>query len=69
MKRVILTLFALVVSVGLRAEEPLKWVDPFIGTSDYSVTHPGAVVPHGMMAAVPFNVTGSTLNRYDKDNR
>lgn len=45
------------------------WVDPFIGTADYSATHPGAVVPHGMMAAVPFNVTGSELNRYDKDNR
>ena len=69
MRRVILTLFVLVVSVGLRAEEPSQWVDPFIGTADYSVTHPGAVVPHGMMAAVPFNVTGSTLNRYDKDNR
>ena len=46
-----------------------EWGDPFIGTADYSVTHPGAIVPHGMMAAVPFNVTGSTLNRYDKDNR
>ena len=45
------------------------WVDPFIGTADYSVTHPGAVVPHGMMATVPFNVTGSDLNRFDKDNR
>ena len=46
-----------------------EWVDPFIGTADYSATHPGAVVPHGMMAAVPFNVTGSELNRFDKDNR
>lgn len=69
MIRVLLTLFALMLSVGLRAEEPTKWVDPFIGTADYSVTHPGAVVPHGMMAVVPFNVTGSELNRFDKDNR
>ena len=46
-----------------------EWVDPFIGTADYSATHPGAVVPHGMMAVVPFNVTGSELNRFDKDNR
>ncbi|MBR5822420.1 MAG: glycoside hydrolase family 92 protein, partial [Alistipes sp.] len=69
MKRVVLTLLALIISMGLRAEEPSQWVDPFIGTADYSVTHPGAIVPHGMMAAVPFNVTGSTLNRYDKDNR
>lgn len=69
MIRVLLVLFALMLSVGLRAEEPTKWVDPFIGTADYSVTHPGAVVPHGMMAVVPFNVTGSELNRFDKDNR
>lgn len=69
MIRVLLTLFALMLSVGLRAEEPTKWVDPFIGTADYSVTHPGAVVPHSMMAVVPFNVTGSELNRFDKDNR
>ena len=56
----------------LSAQEPTdytEWVDPFIGTADYSATHPGAVVPHGMMAAVPFNVTGSELNRFDKDSR
>lgn len=45
------------------------YVDPFIGTADYSATHPGAVLPHGMMAVVPMNVTGSELNRYDKDKR
>ena len=54
----------------LSAQEPTdytEWVDPFIGTANYGTTHPGAVVPHGMMAVVPFNVTGSDLNRYDKD--
>ena len=60
---------AIISCFTLWASEPAKWVDPFIGTADYSVTHPGAVVPHGMMAVVPFNVTGSGLNRYDKDNR
>ena len=69
MRRLLLTLFATISCFGLWASEPAKWVDPFIGTADYSVTHPGAVVPHGMMAVVPFNVTGSELNRYDKDNR
>ena len=49
----------------LWASKPTEWVDPFIGTADYSVTHPGAVVPHGMMAVVPFNVTGSELSRFD----
>ena len=42
-------------------------VDPFIGTANYGTTNPGAIVPHGMMSVVPFNVTGSELNRYDKD--
>ena len=69
MKRLITALCAFLISFNLSAEGLTKYVDPFIGTADYSVTHPGAVVPHGMMAAVPFNVTGSTLNRFDKDNR
>ena len=67
-----LTIFALLAfcaSLSAQESDCTKWVDPFIGTADYSATHPGAVVPHGMMAAVPFNVTGSELNRFDKDNR
>ena len=71
--RIRLTIIALLtLCTTLSAQERTdntEWVDPFIGTADYSATHPGAVVPHGMMAAVPFNVTGSELNRFDKDNR
>lgn len=72
MKRLVLTLLAVVIGLCGMAAEPAnytEYVDPFIGTADYSATHPGAVVPHGMMAAVPFNVAGSELNRYDKDSR
>ena len=69
MRRLLLTLLVTISCSTLWASEPTEWVDPFIGTADYSVTHPGAVVPHGMMAVVPFNVTGSELNRFDKDNR
>ena len=62
-----LTIIALLtLCATLSAQERIdytEWVDPFIGTADYSATHPGAVVPHGMMAVVPFNVTGSELNR------
>lgn len=73
----IITLLALCATVSAQQNETshptqtdyTQYVDPFIGTADYSATHPGAVVPHGMMAVVPFNVTGSELNRYDKDNR
>ena len=66
----IIAIFALCSTLSAQeSADYTHWVDPFIGTADYSVTHPGAVVPHGMMATVPFNVTGSDLNRFDKDNR
>ena len=66
----IIAIFALCSTLSAQeSADYARWVDPFIGTADYSVTHPGAVVPHGMMATVPFNVTGSDLNRFDKDNR
>ena len=45
------------------------YVNPFIGTTNYGTTNPGALCPHGMMSVTPFNVMGSELNRYDKDNR
>ena len=51
------------------AQTPAEYVDPFIGTTNFGTTNPGAVVPNGMMAVVPFNVMGSDLNRYDKDAR
>ena len=51
------------------AQTPAEYVDPFIGTTNFGTTNPGAVVPNGMMAVVPFNVMGSELNRYDKDAR
>lgn len=44
-------------------------VNPFIGTTNYGTTHPGALIPNGMMSVVPFNVMGSDLNIYDKDSR
>lgn len=47
----------------------IDYVDPFIGTTNFSVCNPGAVTPHGLMSVVPFNVMGSDLNKYDKDAR
>ena len=44
-------------------------VNPFIGSSNYGTTNPGALCPNGMMSVTPFNVMGSELNRYDKDSR
>ncbi|MCR5132186.1 MAG: GH92 family glycosyl hydrolase [Prevotella sp.] len=51
------------------AKSVLDDVDPFIGTTNFSVNNPGAVCPHGMMSVVPFNVMGSGLNEFDKDAR
>jgi len=51
------------------AQDVLEYVNPFIGTSNYGATNPGALVPNGMMSVSPFNVMGSELNRYDKDSR
>ncbi|MCM1483165.1 MAG: GH92 family glycosyl hydrolase [Muribaculaceae bacterium] len=51
------------------AEDLTQWVNPFVGTTNYGTTNPGAIVPNGMMSVVPFNVTGSKENRFDKDAR
>lgn len=51
------------------AGEYTKWVNPFIGTTNFGTTNPGAVVPNGMMQVVPFNVMGSDENVFDKDKR
>ncbi|WP_346861125.1 GH92 family glycosyl hydrolase [uncultured Draconibacterium sp.] len=57
------------VSETVSAQSPNKWVNPFIGTTNYGTTNPGAVVPRGMVSVVPFNVSGnSDLNKRDKDD-
>ena len=68
MKKIIL-LFTIHCSLFAAAQQPVDYVDPFIGTTNYSVCNPGAVCPNGMMSVVPFNVMGSDLNVYDKDKR
>ena len=45
------------------------WVNPFVGTTNFGTTNPGAVRPNGMMSVTPFNVMGSPDNTYDKDAR
>lgn len=46
-----------------------SYVNPFVGTSNFGTTNPGAVCPNGLMSITPFNVMGSDLNAYDKDSR
>ena len=64
-----LFLIAFFVSTIAMAQKPADLVNPFIGTTNFGTTNPGAVTPNGMMSVVPFNVMGSDLNVFDKDNR
>lgn len=69
MSRFLLYLVFLLAILPLKAEKkPVEYVNPFIGTSNYGTTHPGAVLPNGLMSVVPFNVMGSEINTFDKDN-
>ena len=68
MKKKLLSLL-LCSSLFVSAQQPVDEVNPFIGTSNYGTTNPGAVCPQGMMSVVPFNVMGSDLNRFDKDKQ
>ena len=68
MKKKLLSLL-LCSSLLVSAQQPVDEVNPFIGTSNYGTTNPGAVCPQGMMSVVPFNVMGSDLNRFDKDRQ
>ena len=54
---------------SIQAKEPVDWVNPFIGTTNFGTTNPGAVTPNGLMSVAPFNVMGSDLNQFDKDSR
>lgn len=54
-------------SLNAVAQEPVDYVNPFIGSTNYGTTNPGAVVPQGMVSVVPFNVSGSSENKFDKD--
>ena len=78
MKRIILT-YTLAFSLlsayaGEGGSPPLKntdksllidYVDPFIGTTNFGTTNPGAICPNGMMSVVPFNVMGSSACEFE----
>ncbi len=53
--------------LSVHAQKLTDYVNPFIGTNNYGTTNPGAICPNGMMSVSPFNVMGSSKNKYDKD--
>lgn len=61
--------FLLLSEGALAQEHPVDYVNPFIGTTNYGTTNPGAVCPQGMMSVVPFNVMGAVDGNTDKDSR
>lgn len=54
------------------AQKAVDYVNPFIGTSNFGATNPGAIAPRGMLSISPFNVSFDTTgieNPLEKDSR
>ncbi|MCH5329752.1 MAG: GH92 family glycosyl hydrolase [Alistipes sp.] len=69
MKKTALLLLFATVTTAVVAQSPADRVNPFVGTTNFGTTNPGAVCPNGMMSVVPLNVMGSDKNVFDKDAR
>ncbi|MEC3908248.1 GH92 family glycosyl hydrolase [Tamlana sp. 2201CG12-4] len=51
------------------AQELIDYVNPFVGTSNFGATNPGAIAPRGMASVSPFNVAGPQNLPHEKDSR
>lgn len=69
MKQLIISILTIFTASVIATASVTEHVNPFIGTSNYGTTNPGAICPNGMMSVTPFNVMGSEKNRFDKDSR
>ncbi|MFK8274938.1 GH92 family glycosyl hydrolase [Capnocytophaga cynodegmi] len=64
--------FLLAFQLSFSQKTPADYVNPFIGTSNFGATHPGAIAPRGMLSVSPFNVAFDTKgieNPLEKDSR
>ena len=63
-------LLCLLLCLSATAQKLTEYVNPFIGTSNYGATHPGPVMPNGMVSVVPFNVAHKKGqgNVFEKDS-
>ncbi|WP_031427505.1 GH92 family glycosyl hydrolase [Flavimarina sp. Hel_I_48] len=69
LKQAILLLFLPFFALAQQSN-PVDYVNPFIGTSNYGATNPGAIAPRGMASVSPFNVAGRIdLNPLEKDSQ
>jgi len=64
------TFLLLLLALSLGAQDPVDYVNTFIGTSNYGATHPGPVRPAGMVSIVPFNAAfkKGKENPFEKDS-
>lgn len=56
-------------SITFFGQEPVDFVNPFIGTSNYGATFPGPIAPRGMASISPFNVAGAQNRPLEKDSQ
>ncbi|MDD7885025.1 GH92 family glycosyl hydrolase [Flavivirga sp. 57AJ16] len=68
MKKVIAAIVFLFLIQGF-SQNPVNYVNPFIGTSNFGATNPGAIAPRGMVSVAPFNVAGAPNLPLEKDSR
>lgn len=68
-KKMIALLFSFLGLAGFSQKQPVDYVNPFIGTSNYGATNPGAIAPRGMASVSPFNVAGPENLPQEKDSR
>ncbi|MBU3020525.1 GH92 family glycosyl hydrolase [Aestuariibacter sp. A3R04] len=67
MKYVVMALAALITTSAIAGNS--DYVDPFIGTSNFGATHPGAQYPNALASVSPFNVAhGGEHNPTKKDD-
>ena len=71
LKTINFVFFLLLINFGFSQQgNPVEYVNPFIGTSNYGATNPGAIAPRGMASVSPFNVAGRIdLNPLEKDSQ
>ncbi|PWJ42181.1 GH92 family glycosyl hydrolase [Sediminitomix flava] len=68
MKKIILFHISLCLSIlSSFAQDLSEYVNPFIGSTNYGATNPGAIVPRGMVSVVPFNTAGEGTGK-EKDS-
>ncbi|UMB61949.1 GH92 family glycosyl hydrolase [Lutibacter sp. A80] len=68
-KDIFFALVSFCIVFSMQAQEPVDYVNPIIGTSNFGATFPGPIAPRGMASISPFNVAGPENLPLEKDSR